>query len=1129
VGPNGRRIWGYSVDAYPRCVSMTLVGNYLYALFSGPLTVHPSEETGGQSVVGRAFIVCLDKTTGAPAEFSTQMAQFQVLTWPYVDKVAGLWDLRVHKTITPSNYEGQTRYFANDVGEPTEAVGIAGVGNRLYVSMLTQNKVVVLDSATAKQVDSFSLAAPVGLFPLSDGNLLAISDGKVVRVDLNTKTSTTVINHDLLAPHDLTVDKAGNIYVSDWAASFQVKVFSASGVFIRAVGTPGGRPWIGKWDKNGMLLPRGIAVTDEGKLWVTEDDSTPNRISVWKASTGALIRDYIGPSPYGGASIFWADPTDISTIVAGGALYHIDYAKKTWTPVATPFRRLSELSPFTPNGMYGGTPGGRTIVHDGKQYFFVTLGEYEFVVLRKDGDLLTPICAIGSRGRYITSDGTQRDIWDSDIGTHSIAGWYPDFFKGHAGDNFVWTDTNGDGLVEPDEMQWAHTQGRGDIYDPAMSPEIECGWGFSAGPDGSVYVAGQTKGSWTVSRLDLTGWTISGAPIYDLGSIHHIMAGPTPGGVQGMFVDDSNHLFVTHGYGWNPGKHDAVDCYDRDGKLLWGMNAPDAQQQSDDFLADNVIADYAEPGNQHVLASWLWHANFKPYLLTPDGLYISSVLDDTRIGPTATWDESYKQYFQGPDGSAYIMNGVNDAYHIDKITGLDKIRRFSGTITVSAADLAAAAKSAVVAPAAPPAPQPLIHVAWTSGTPTIDGDLSHWNMQDAVTLKGSKGRSARIALSRDDKNLYLVYDVTGAKLVNKGGNWQTLFISGDCDDLMLHIGQYKPHFDADAGDERLLLSIFQGHPIAVLYRPVVPGSTSSNRLMATNIDQIIKLPSVHIAYKRSSDGYVLEASAPLADLGIDPHEQDVLKGDVGVIYADDTGTDRALRLYYYNKDTGMTADLSTEALLQPGNWGDVEFPLGPNLIKNGDFEEPLVSSPNLGWMVGDQRGGTVTVTGGLVLTGAHSLLLQETKPVVFTSESYQLPDYGQFINSANGGLGGTYVSVRQRVPVVGGHNYRLRYHYYTDGFRGGEEKNTVATRGYDSLMLWTYFNAGGTIWSMNFQDSNNVWGSAVDPRFNGNGVPVDYKAPEDATYVDLQFNLSGNSAANMPKAYIDDVEFVEEP
>lgn len=1130
VGPDGKRLWGYQESAYPRCVSLAIAGQYLFALYSGPASVHPSEATQGQDKVGRAFILCLDKDTGAPALFSTQKTEFPVATWPYVDRLAGLWDLRVNKTFTPANYEGQPRYFANDLGEPTEAVGIAAIGGRLYVSMLTQNQLLVMDAATGKQIDTIPVPQPVGLHPLPGGKLLGISAGKVVTIDPSSKSVTTLIAHDLAAPHDVTTDRAGNVYVSDWGASFQVKVFSPQGNLLRVIGTPGGRPWTGKWDPNGMLLPRGMAVTDDGKLWVAEDDASPNRVSVWNAADGALIRDYLGPSAYGGGGHFWADPTDASTIMAEGTFFHVDYVKKTWTPVSTAYRRMSRNAAFTPNAM-NGMPGGRTIIHAGKQYVYVTNGSYTLVVFRRDGESLKPVAAVGALGRFTTTDGTSLAIWDSDIGNHMIAHYYPDFFQGHNGDNFVWTDKNGDGEVQPDEVQWVHSLGRGDTYTPGMTPEISTDWGFGIGPDGAVYVSGQTKGGTVVSRLDLQGWTDLGAPRYDLAAAKPIVVGSFPGGVHGLYVDDRNQLLVTRGYEWNPGKHHALDCYDRDGKLLWSFNAPKGRQQEDDFLADNVIGEFHEPGGEDVLGSWLWHANFKPYLFTSDGLYVSSLLDDTKLGPTATWDESYKNYFQTPDGSAYIVNGANDAYHIVKIIGLDHLQRFSGAITVTQADLQAASLAAAqVAAVPPPVPQPVIRVTWRTTSPNIDGSLDDWGMSGGIVLKGSKGRSARVALGRDGTTLYLAYDVHGAKLVNKGGNWQTLFISGDCDDLMLHVGPYTSHFTPAEGDERLLLSVYQGQPVAVLYRPVVPGTASATRLMATDIDQIIRLLSAHIAYKRAGDGYTLEAAIPLADLGIDPAATNPLHGDVGVIYADETGANRALRLYYYNHDTGMTADLTTEARLQPGNWGDIALPLGPNLLKNGGFEAPLAASPDAGWVIGSLKNGGAAAISSDGYSGGHSLLLQQTAPVTFPAAAYSLPSYDDFLHSANGGKGGGYSEVHQRVPVTPGHKYALRFHLRTLDFPGGENKDPGPKRGYVSFMCWVNWEPGaGSLWALNHQDATPEWATLTDARFNYYSVATPYVAPPKAQSAVVQFSLVDNAAQCLPKAYLDDVEFVEVP
>ena len=790
---------------------------------------------------------------------------------------------------------------------------------------------------------------------------------------------------------------------------------------------------------------------------------------------------------------------------------------------------MSRAAAFTPNGM-AGMPGSRTIVRGGRQYVYVSNGGYGMVVFRHEGDLLKPVAAVGCLGRFTTNDGTGLAIWDSDLGRHMIDGYYPDFFRGHSGDNYVWIDKNGDGEVQPDEMQWAHTLSRGERYVAGVLPESTVSWGFGVGPDGAIYLGGFCADRNVVSRLDLQGIAPSGAPLYDLKTAAPIVVDASSDGLQGLFVDADNHLVITRPYEGRGSKH-ALDCYDRNGRPLWSLAAPTGHQQADDLLADNVAGEFRTPGGARVLATWLWHGDYKPYLLTSDGLYLGSLLDDTRLGPLSTWDESYKHYFQAPDGSAYIVNGANDAFHIDKIVGLERLHRFSAPLSVSEADLKAAAIATPATVATAELPPPNLTVTWLPTPPAIDGDLHDWNLDHGVVLRGSKGRTARAALGRDKDRLYLAYEVHGARLVNKGGNWQTLFTSGDCVDLMLHVGPYRSHFAPAEGDERLLLSLYQGRPIAVLYRPVVPGTSTATRLMGATIDRIVKLPAADIAFRRSGDSYTLEAAVPLTDLGIDPVQQEDLHGDVGIVYADETGSNRSLRLYYYNHETAMTADLTTEATLQPGNWGELGMPLGPNLLKNGDFEEPLAASPDQGWAVVSARSGaTAAISDALAYSGSHALLLQATIPVLFSPAAYQLPDYGDFVKSANTGKGGGYVEVRQRVPVTGGKRYSLRFHLRTEDFPGGENKHPGPNRGYVSLQAWLHWEgSGGSVWALNYQDSNPQWMTLRDARFNYYGVRMPYTAPPGATSVTVQFNLADNFARRLPKAYLDGVDLVEMP
>ena len=1083
VDENGRRQWGFQESIYPRCVSLALSGDYLYALYSGP-ELTSGGDYNGHNAVERAVLVCLDKRTGQPARFTARDPALKVATWPYREAVTPLWEMRKNKTFDAAHYGGQPRYFSTDVGESTNALGVAATAGRVYLAMNYDDKLLVLDAATAQKVDEIPLPKPAGLYALPDGNLLVVSGASVVRVNPQTKQVTPLIAHDLVAPHDVTTDALGNVYVSDWGASFQVKVFSPSGLLLRAIGTPGGRPWVGPWDLNGMLVPRGLAVTDAGRLWVAEDDNAPCRVSVWNTGTGAFVRDYLGPAPYGGGPPFWRDPADPSRVFAEGALWQIDEARKTAVPISTPLRRMDKSQPFLPTAN-GGAPASRTFTHDGRQYLAVVGNRGIVTVLRRDGDRLQPVAALGGLSRLTSGDGTVMRDWDSDLHTHSYPNWYPDFFRGHSGDNFSWTDTDGDGLVQPAEMHWSQTVSRFGPYVEGKQPEWLTGWGAAVGPDGSVTFAGFTKDKEAVYRVDVSGWTAGGAPIYDINTVRRLLLTDEPGNISGLYMTQDDRLIVSYGYEYRPPGHDALACFDRDGQKLWSVPRVDPSKQgTKDVLGDAVLGEFSVPGLGPIIATWLWHGNYRPYLLTTDGLYVGTLLDDTRLGPAAKWDESYRYVYQSPKGIPELINGANDTYHLLRITGLSG-GHFGGTLRLTAADVQAAALARSAPKPKPSAPPPILHVAWAAPPPAVDGDLSDWDMAAGVTLDGGQGRTAHVALARDAQNLYLAYAVQGASLVDKGTNWQTLFISGDCVDLMLSSKPGSVHYAPVEGDERLLLGVYAGKPVAVLYRPVVPGTQTPVQLMAARIDRVVLLPDVRVAFRRGNGSYTLEAAVPLADLGLDPAQDEDLRGDVGVIYADDTGRSRSLRLYHYNHDTGMTADLTTEATLQPGNWGPLEMPLGPNLISNGGFESPLTAHPEGGWAVGEQRNGAHArlVTGG-AHSGTQSLLLEQTTLMTYPPEAYALPKYEDFEKAANGGKGNGYVNVTQTVPVTGGKKYTLRLHFRAEGLMP-EKKEAGPGRGYAALEVWVSWHvppgqAGGAVWVANAQADPEGWKTLRD-------------------------------------------------
>ena len=62
--------------------------------------------------------------------------------------------------------------------------------------------------------------------------------------------------------------------------------------------------------------------------------------------------------------------------------------------------------------------GQKVMYKDGKEYVAAN-GYHMMIILRRDGEVYTPVAAAGGLSRLTTGDGTAHDVWDSDIGHHS--------------------------------------------------------------------------------------------------------------------------------------------------------------------------------------------------------------------------------------------------------------------------------------------------------------------------------------------------------------------------------------------------------------------------------------------------------------------------------------------------------------------------------------------------------------------------------------------------------------------------------------------------------------------------------------------------------------------------------------
>jgi hypothetical protein len=263
----------------------------------------------------------------------------------------------------------------------------------------------------------------------------------------------------------------------------------------------GGQPTAGMLRLAVELCFGGLAVDKEGKLWVTEDDNYPRRISVWDAGSGKFLKEFIGGTTYGAGCGGMIDPKQPNCAISLGMLFEIDLAKEGYRPLTTMWRRTSREAGFGfgpteaanagPVTRYLDVPGRRLIVTTA--WGAIIIGE-----LRADGTWL-PRAAVG--GIFNRGDNPQvvpeaKLSWRQDLVATALSG--------HGGDNYVWTDLNGDGLVQADEMQW-----RKQTPDFPLLGQY---WGAGV-VDGQMNVI---IGGTAIMRFPFQGWTANGAPKYDI-------------------------------------------------------------------------------------------------------------------------------------------------------------------------------------------------------------------------------------------------------------------------------------------------------------------------------------------------------------------------------------------------------------------------------------------------------------------------------------------------------------------------------------------------------------------------------------------------------------------------------------
>jgi hypothetical protein len=599
-------------------------------------------------------------------------------------------------------------------GEAGQSLGGLAVYDRVVVAAVTsQNKLLVIrdepkqegpkpgfglrhadptvpDHRSGVKAAEVPLDSPRGMVVTADGrHLLAISGQRVVRFSFPPQGEPSVlVGEGLEKPQHLALDGDGNLYVSD-QGPHQVLVFDREGRRLRAIGVPGG-PQLGPYDERRMANPQGIAISADQRLWVAEDSFHPRRVSIWNVN-GTFVKAMYGNNNYGGGGMMDAGDSGRGYVTEHGGTLQLRLdgergVSRVEAILALPGKGVA--APLIATHVSFGRLMGHAVYHQGRRYLSnayctaaggVNHSDHTITLWEVDDESQksVPVASVGEAQAWGM-------LKQPEFATRWPAGVDP---KGEPRANFAlyaWSDVNGNGTVEPDEVQMV------------AKPE----WKTRGNP-GTVTL------SEDLAIVDCLGnryrpvqFTTAGAPQYDLTKSDSIFptaqATPTTGG--GQVIDGGNGWAVTT---WSPeGIPGGYVAGAKDGVVRWRYPVRAIGNH-----AGYVVGPPDKPGELIALSS-LAGPPFTPrgtkerlwatvglkgnlHVMTTDGLFVATLFKDYRQGKPgpekadrgailsdmSLGDDAWSTTLtQSSDGTISIVGG-HDSTWVTRVDGLESIRR----------------------------------------------------------------------------------------------------------------------------------------------------------------------------------------------------------------------------------------------------------------------------------------------------------------------------------------------------------------------------------------------------------------------------------------------------------------------
>jgi len=763
------------------------------------------------------------------------------------------------------------------------------------------------------------------------GGWVVLSKGKLFKLTADGKL-TPFTEGSYPDAYSVGSDQQGNIYLSVRGADQNVKMFSVEGKLIKEIGLKGGRPNNGPYNPDAMRDPGQVAIDSQNRLWVTEETKNPKRTSVWDIGSGKLVKDLVGTTSYAGSGSI--NPFDLTMGFADDTVYKIDLAKGTSKPT------YSVGTSDNPNDLFMPTTHcitSRIIQYKGKTFFYVMYGNgrgaAEVNCSIYDGKRWRSVSHVG-----IVPKAPPKQIAAEKYYVGAFEKYTNALFAGKEGQLYTWIDANGDGLVQKEELAFWNPTLDGKLID-LVNPY----WGSLPDVDGTVIFG--TRDVNALVKLPIQEINSVGAPVYDINKLHivrvnqkvSIKEGSMMGGSEGRVYINQSPLIGMDKNG------NVLGSYPNTVPGVHGShNATSAKPGY--LIGPSSILGTAMVGGDVGEVFYLNGNLGQNFIFTQDCLWVQSMFKDTRgafefplhadrgismDGTTAGSESFGGNFIKGMDGKFYLVLGATDA-RVMEITGLDTIRRFTGEFTYAPEQYAEAQKQ-LQEKAAKNLEIKEYAIARAASVPVLDVKVSNWpelmdfDSTKAISVQESaQQRYGRAAMRWDEQNLYVAWRVLGnqPKPRNVGQDWRLLFKTGDVVDVMLGLEKDRKK------DLRLLVAFPADKPVAVLNQKIAENATPDERYEFTApwhkivFDRVALASDVKVTMQSlGPNQYIVQAVIPWKQLGIEPKSGLVLKGDIGFLSADISGTITIARRYWSNKATGLVSDIPGEGDLVPKLWG----------------------------------------------------------------------------------------------------------------------------------------------------------------------------------------------------------------